>query len=157
MRKLKMYLQKISLDKQNLCACFIDWQKLSDHINWKKLMQILKEMDIDSRERRLISKLYLDQRVKIQLDSAETWKCEEWKRTLHVPYLCITEYYYTYVTDQQMNTNKIYLSYTIIYQQLSVAAAAIYRVSHNNTDSCTEYRTKMTQCYSQYSKHSLWS
>ena len=67
-----MYLQKISLDKQNLCACFIDWQKLSDHINWKKLMQILKEMDIDSRERRLISKLYLDQRVKIQLDSAET-------------------------------------------------------------------------------------
>jgi hypothetical protein len=111
-----------------LCACFIDWQKVSDHINWKKLMQILKEIGIDSSKRRIIRKMYLDQRVKVQLDGEETRKCEDWMRTLHVPYLCIKEYYYTYVTDQQMNTNKICSSYTIIYQQVLVAAAAISRL-----------------------------
>jgi len=74
-----------------LGACFIDWQKVSDDINWKKLMQILKEIGIYSRERRMISKLYLDQRVKVQLDGEGTRKCEDWERTLHVPYLYIKE------------------------------------------------------------------
>jgi hypothetical protein len=62
-------------------------------------MQILKGIGIDSRERSLISKFYLDQRVKVQLDGEETRRCEDWEKTLHVPYLCIKEYYYTYVTD----------------------------------------------------------
>jgi len=45
--------------------CFIDWQKAFDHINWNKLMKILKRTGMDWRERRLISKLYVDLRVKI--------------------------------------------------------------------------------------------
>ena len=139
-------------------ACFIDWQKVSDQVNWKKLRQVLKEIGIDSRETRLISKLYLDQRVNVQLDRGETRKCEDWKRTLHVPYLCITEYYYTCVTDQQMNTNKMCLSYTIIYQQLLVTwqpSAGCHTTiqtaaqkSHNNTTSCT----KVTQQYKRLHK-----
>jgi len=35
-------------------------------------MQILKRTSIDWRERRLISKLYMDQRVKVRLDRGET-------------------------------------------------------------------------------------
>jgi len=35
-------------------------------------MQILKRTGIDWRERRLISKLYMDQRVKVRLDRGET-------------------------------------------------------------------------------------
>ena len=27
---------------EKLCACFIDWQKAFDHVNWTKLTQILK-------------------------------------------------------------------------------------------------------------------
>jgi len=66
-----MYLEKISLDfeeekevgnavgllriisartldkDEELCACFIDCQKVFDRVNWTKLMQILKETDID--------------------------------------------------------------------------------------------------------------
>jgi hypothetical protein len=42
---------------EEMCACFKDWQKAFDHINWSKLMQILKGIGIDWRERRLISKL----------------------------------------------------------------------------------------------------
>jgi len=47
---------------EELCVCFIDWQKAFDRVNWAKLMQILKRTGIDRHERRLISKLYMDQR-----------------------------------------------------------------------------------------------
>jgi len=53
-------------------VCFVDWQKAFDRVNWTKLMQILKRTGIDWRERRLISKLYMDQRVKVRLDRGET-------------------------------------------------------------------------------------
>jgi len=57
---------------EELCICFIDWQKAFDHVNWTKLMHILKRNGIDWRERRLISRLYMDQRVNIRLDRGET-------------------------------------------------------------------------------------
>jgi len=50
---------------EELCVCFTDWQKAFDPVNWTKLMQILKRTGIDWGERRLISKLYMDQRVKV--------------------------------------------------------------------------------------------
>ena len=57
---------------EELCVCFIDWQKAFDRVNWTKLMQILKRTGMDWSERRLISKLYMDQRVKVRLDRGET-------------------------------------------------------------------------------------
>jgi hypothetical protein len=55
-----------TLDKdEELCACFIEWQKEFHHVNWTKIMQILKDTDLDSHERRLISKPYVDQCVKV--------------------------------------------------------------------------------------------
>jgi hypothetical protein len=48
--------QTLVIDEES-CACFIDWQKAFDHVNWTKLIQILKGIGIDWRERRLISKL----------------------------------------------------------------------------------------------------
>ena len=57
---------------EELCVCFIDWQKAFDRVKWTKLMQILKRTGIDWRERRLISKLYTVQRVKVRLDRGET-------------------------------------------------------------------------------------
>jgi hypothetical protein len=53
------------------CACFIDWQKACDFVHWTKLMQILKGIQINWCKRRLISKLYMEQSVKIQLDQGE--------------------------------------------------------------------------------------
>jgi hypothetical protein len=46
---------------EELRVCFIHWQKAFDHVNWTKLMQILKRIGIDWREIRLISKLYMEQ------------------------------------------------------------------------------------------------
>ena len=50
---------------EELCVCFIDWQKAFDRVKWIKLMQILKRIGIYLRERRLISKLYMQQKVKV--------------------------------------------------------------------------------------------
>ena len=57
---------------EGLCVCFIDWQNAFDRVNWTKLTQILKRTGIDWRERRLISKLHMDQRVKVRQDRGET-------------------------------------------------------------------------------------
>jgi hypothetical protein len=51
-----------------ICVCFIDWQKAFERVKWTKLMQTLKKTGIDWRERRLISKLCMDQGVKVWLD-----------------------------------------------------------------------------------------
>ena len=47
---------------EELCVYFIDWQKAFDGVNWTKLMQILKRTGTDWRD--LMSKFYMDQRVK---------------------------------------------------------------------------------------------
>jgi hypothetical protein len=56
----------LAIDEE-LCVCFIDCQKAFDHVNRNKLMQILKGIGIDWSERRLISKLYLEQSVFFKL------------------------------------------------------------------------------------------
>jgi len=50
---------------EELCVCFIDWQKVFDRVNWTKLMQFLKGTGTDWRERRLISNLYMAQSDKV--------------------------------------------------------------------------------------------
>jgi hypothetical protein len=55
--------QTLHTDEESY-ACFIDWQKASDHVNWTTLMQFLKGTGIDWRERRQISRLYMEQSVK---------------------------------------------------------------------------------------------
>jgi hypothetical protein len=57
---------------EDICICFIDWQKAFDRVKWTKLMEILKKTGIDWHERRLISKLYMDQSVKVWLDQGVT-------------------------------------------------------------------------------------
>ena len=63
--------QSLEID-EGLCVCFIDWQQAYGFVNWNKLMHTLKRSGVAWRERRLISKLYMDQRVKVRLDRGET-------------------------------------------------------------------------------------
>jgi hypothetical protein len=57
---LRIISQQILDVKEELYACFIDWQKAFYCVNWTKLMQILKATGIDWCEGRLISKLYME-------------------------------------------------------------------------------------------------
>jgi len=63
--------RNLEIDEE-LCVCFIDWQKAFDRVDWTKLMQILKGTGIDWRERRLIGNLYMAQSVKVRLNRGET-------------------------------------------------------------------------------------
>jgi hypothetical protein len=41
---LRVISERTSDIDEELCACFIDWQKAFDRVNWSKLMQIIKEV-----------------------------------------------------------------------------------------------------------------
>jgi len=69
---MRIIAERTSEIDEELCVCYIDWQYAFDRVNWAKLMQILKRIGIDWRERRLISKLYMEQKVKVRLDRGET-------------------------------------------------------------------------------------
>ena len=57
---------------EELWVCFIGRQKASDRVNWTESMQVLKGTDVGWSERRLNSKLYMDQCVKLKLDQGQT-------------------------------------------------------------------------------------
>jgi hypothetical protein len=46
---LKIISARTTDKEEKLCACFIECQKLFDRVNWTKLLQVLKETDIDWR------------------------------------------------------------------------------------------------------------
>jgi hypothetical protein len=69
---LRIISERTLVIDEELYACLIDWKKAFDLVKWTKLMQILKAIGIDWRERRFISKLYMEQRVKIRMDQGET-------------------------------------------------------------------------------------
>jgi hypothetical protein len=56
---LRIISERTLVIDEELCACFIDWKKAFDRVNWTNVMQILKGIGIDWRERILISKLYI--------------------------------------------------------------------------------------------------
>ena len=59
----KRYIEK---DK-DVYAVFVDLEKAFDRVDWKKLMGILKKIRVDWKERRLVSNLYMKQRIKVRI------------------------------------------------------------------------------------------
>jgi Reverse transcriptase (RNA-dependent DNA polymerase). len=58
--------------KEEICLCFIDWQKAFDRVDWTKLLEILRNIRVNWRERRLIRNLYMGQRVKLRINQGGT-------------------------------------------------------------------------------------
>ena len=47
--------------KEDICLCFIDWQKTFNRAEWTKLLEMLRNIGNNWRERRLIGNLYMGQ------------------------------------------------------------------------------------------------
>ena len=47
--------------------CFVDFEKAFDRIDWVKMLDILKEIGVDWRDRRLIMNLYLNQKAIVRI------------------------------------------------------------------------------------------
>jgi hypothetical protein len=61
-------MQKCLDVNRNIFACFIDFTKAFDNVQHDKLIKILKDKNIDSRDIRIISNLYWNQTAKIKVD-----------------------------------------------------------------------------------------
>ena len=48
-------------------AGFLDLEKAFDRVEWKKLLGILKKIGVDRKERRLLSNLFMKQRIKVRI------------------------------------------------------------------------------------------
>ena len=52
---------------KDVYAVFVDLEKGFDRMDWKNFMRILKKIGVDWKERRLLSNLYLKQRIKVKI------------------------------------------------------------------------------------------
>ena len=66
---LRMIIER-SLDHDNdIFICFVDFEKAFDRVNWKRMLDILKKVGVDWRDRRLIADLYLNQEMVVKVSS----------------------------------------------------------------------------------------
>ena len=68
---LRIILERVLDVKEEMCLCFIDWQKAFDHVNWTKLLEMHRNIGVNRRECQLIRNLYVGQIVKLCLDQGE--------------------------------------------------------------------------------------
>src|SRR6476469_5350792 len=47
--------------RNNKYICFVDLEKAFDRVNWEKMMKVIQSIDVDWRDRRMISELYMNQ------------------------------------------------------------------------------------------------
>ena len=58
--------------KEEMCLCFIDWQKAFDRVDWTKLLEMLRNIGVNWRKHQLIYNLYMGQRVELCLNQGES-------------------------------------------------------------------------------------
>src|SRR6476661_4071843 len=56
----------------DLFICFVDYEKAFDRLKWTKLMEILKKIGIDWRDRRLITNLYMRQTAVVRTEHGDS-------------------------------------------------------------------------------------
>jgi len=56
-----------SLEFENeVCICFVDLEKAFDRVNWTKMMEVLRRIGVDWRDRRMIIELYSRQEAVLE-------------------------------------------------------------------------------------------
>jgi Reverse transcriptase (RNA-dependent DNA polymerase) len=65
---LRVLTERSCQNGQNVYICFVDYEKAFDRVNWRKLLNALRRMGIDWRDRRLIGNLYMGQKVRVRIE-----------------------------------------------------------------------------------------
>ena len=63
---MRIISERVLEIKEEMCLCFIDWQKALI------VLEMLRKIGLNWRERRIIRNLYMGQRVKLRLNQGET-------------------------------------------------------------------------------------
>ena len=53
-------------------VCYVDFEKAFDRVRWDKMMQVLKELKVDWKDRRMIKDLYMRQEAVVRLECGDT-------------------------------------------------------------------------------------
>ena len=69
---LRMMSEQAIQMQQTIYLCFIEWKKAFDSVNYKKLLQLLNKIIIDSKDFRLIQALYYEQTANVKIDNDVT-------------------------------------------------------------------------------------
>ncbi|KAI5743600.1 hypothetical protein M8J77_020048 [Diaphorina citri] len=69
---VRMLSERILDVNRELYVCFVDWEKAFDRVNWNILLRVLREIDLNWKERRLIRQLYKGQKVVVRVEEEET-------------------------------------------------------------------------------------
>ena len=81
---MKIICDRSLENDQEVNICFVDFEKAFDRIRWDKLMEILKKIGVDWRERRLIKELYMRQVAAVRTNEGETDLIEIARGTIKV-------------------------------------------------------------------------
>ena len=62
-----------NLEHENeLYICFVDFEKAFDRVNWVKMMEVLRSIQVDWRDRRMIVELYMRQEAVVRVVGGES-------------------------------------------------------------------------------------
>ena len=70
---IRMLVERTLEHDGEIYICFVDFEKAFDRVSWMKMLNILKDLGVDWRDRRLIANLYMRQEVMVRIDG----KCTE--------------------------------------------------------------------------------
>src|SRR6476619_6642810 len=58
--------------ENNVYICFVDFEKAFDRVNRENMMKVLQSIDVDWRDRRMISELYMNQEAVVSIAGGES-------------------------------------------------------------------------------------
>ena len=69
---MRMLCERSIEHNNDVYICFVDFEKAFDRVNWVKMMDALKSIGVDWRDRRLIRELYMGQEAVIRVANGES-------------------------------------------------------------------------------------
>ena len=56
----------------NVCICFVDFEKAFDRVDWEKMMKVLQSMGVDWRDRGVVCELCMSQEAVVRVAGGES-------------------------------------------------------------------------------------
>ena len=64
---MRMLCERSLEHGNDVYVCFVDFEKAFDRVNWVKMFEILKDLLVDWKDRRLLKDLYMNQEAVIRV------------------------------------------------------------------------------------------
>ena len=70
--EMRMLCERSLEYRNDVYVCFVDFEKAFDRVNWVKMFEILKDLHVDWKDRRLLKDLYMNQEAVIRVAGGES-------------------------------------------------------------------------------------